>query len=351
MNNFNLENILRPNIKKLVPYSSARSEFEGKASIYLDANENSIGSVLGENYNRYPDPLQKKLKQAIGKIKGVAPENIFIGNGSDEPIDLLMRAFCEPGKDNVLLFPPTYGMYEVAANINNVAIKTVVLTEDFQLNVDATLKAIDRNSKLLFVCSPNNPTGNVMKGEDIEALLKNFSGIVVLDEAYIDFSDNPMWLKNLLLHPNLVILQTFSKAWGMAALRVGMAFASTAIIDILNKIKAPYNMNEATQQLALQALTRENMVKESSATILKERASLMDALKKFSFVKKIFPSDSNFVLVRVANADALYAFLVSKGIVVRNRSRQPQCDNCLRITVGTPAENIQLLDALKSYTA
>ena len=349
MNSFNLTNILRPNIQKLVPYSSARSEFEGKASVYLDANENSMGSVLGQQYNRYPDPLQKILKQGISKLKGVAAQNIFIGNGSDEPIDLLIRACCEPGKDNMLIFPPTYGMYEVAANINNVVVKSVLLMEDFQLNTDAALKAIDKNTKLVFVCSPNNPSGNMMIEKDVEALLKNFNGLVVLDEAYIDFAENRSWLKSLSKYPNLVILQTFSKAWGMAALRIGMAFASVEIIDVLNKIKAPYNINHATQEMALHALTKEELVKEYVATILKERDALINALKKYVFIKKIFPSDSNFVLLRVDNADKLYNYLVSRGIVVRNRSKVPMCENCLRITVGTPDENVILQSALNTY--
>ncbi len=349
MSGFKLDNILRPNIQKLVPYSSARSEFEGKASVYLDANENSIGSVLGENYNRYPDPLQKKLKEGISKLKGVHSKNIFIGNGSDEPIDLLIRACCEPGKDNMLLFPPTYGMYEVSANINNVAVRPVLLTEDFQLNVDTALKAIDKNTKLIFICSPNNPSGNMMREKDVEALVKSFNGLVVLDEAYIDFAENRSWLKSLGQYPNLVILQTFSKAWGMAALRVGMAFASAEIIDVLNRIKAPYNINEATQQLAMKALMREETVREYISAILKEKAVLINSLNKFSFIKKVFPSDSNFVLLKVDNADTLYNYLVSRGIVVRNRSRMPLCENCLRITIGTAGENLLLQDALNTY--
>jgi len=351
MKDFNLENITRENIKRLIPYSSARSEYEGDAQVFLDANENSLGSLLHQNFHRYPDPLQKKLKDKISSLKNISVENIFIGNGSDEAIDLLIRAFCNPGKDEILIFPPTYGMYEVSAAINDVGIKRVLLTENFELDVPKIKEQIDASVKLIFICSPNNPTGNSFGENDIVSLLNQFYGLVIIDEAYIDFSDNNSWLKKLNTYPNLIILQTLSKAWALAGLRIGMAFASEQIIQILNKIKPPYNISAATQKLALQVLNDEERAYQKINIIKEEKEKLMDDLKRFDFIKMVYPSDTNFVLTKVKDATSLYNYLLSKNIVVRNRSSQPLCENCLRITIGTPDENNQLLQALKSYSA
>ena len=351
MSEFNLDNITRTNIKKLVPYSSARSEYEGDAQVFLDANENSLGSLLQQNFHRYPDPLQKNLKEKISAIKNINIENIFIGNGSDEAIDLLIRAFCNPGKDEILIFPPTYGMYEVSAAINDVEIKEVLLTDDFELNIPAIKKTISDKTKIIFVCSPNNPTGNSFNENEIEDLVNSFNGIIVIDEAYIDFSDKTSWLEKLNQYPNLVILQTLSKAWALAGLRIGMAFASAEIIRILNKIKPPYNISAATQKLALQVLNDEEKAYQKIAIIKKEKAKLSEDLKAFDFIKKIYPSDTNFLLVKVNDATRLYKYLLTKNIVVRNRSNQPLCENSLRITIGTPEENVSLLQALKLYIA
>jgi histidinol-phosphate aminotransferase len=349
MQSFNLENIIRKNIRDLIPYSSARSEFEGKDQIFLDANENSLGSVLDENFHRYPDPLQKELKQKISLIKDVSVENIFIGNGSDEAIDLLIRAFCEPSADNILVFPPTYGMYEVCAAINNVAVKKVSLTSQFQLNIDETENAIDAYTKLIFICSPNNPTGNLLTAADIGSLLHNFNGIVVIDEAYIDFAGTGSWAKKLAAYPNLVILQTLSKAWGLAALRIGTLFASHEIISVLNKKKPPYNISGIAQQLALQALDNKECRDEKISIIISERKRLQQALPEFDLIREVYASDANFLLVKVNDALGVYNYLLSKNIVVRNRSNQPLCENCVRITVGTPEENNALLEALNIY--
>jgi histidinol-phosphate aminotransferase len=349
MAEFNLDNILRNNVKKLIPYSSARSEFEGDAQIFLDANENSLGSPLQQNFSRYPDPLQKKLKEKISSIKNISIENIFIGNGSDEAIDLLIRAFCNPGGDNILIFPPTYGMYEVAAEINDVTINKVLLTEDFQLNIKAAKTEINVTTKIIFVCSPNNPTGNLLAAESIEWLLQNFNGIVVVDEAYIDFSSQDSWIKKLNEFQNLVVLQTLSKAWGLAGLRIGFAYASKEIINVLNKIKPPYNISEATQQLALSALQNEGQAEEKTQILIQQKERLSEAFQQLDFIKKIYPSDANFILIKVDNANDLYKYLLSKNIVVRNRSSQPLCGNSLRVTVGTSEENDALLNALKAY--
>ena len=351
MAEFYLDNILRSNVKKLIPYSSARSEFEGDAQIFLDANENSLGSALGNNFHRYPDPLQKKLKQKLSAIKNVPAENIFVGNGSDEAIDLLIRAFCNPGADNILIFPPTYGMYEVSAEINDIAINKVLLTEDYQLNIDVIKGGLDDHTKIVFVCSPNNPTGNLLNPTSIEWLLKNFNGIVVVDEAYIDFEGTQSWTQRLDKFPNLVVLQTLSKAWGLAGLRIGFAYASKEIIHVFNKIKPPYNISEATQQLALQALQNEQQAKEKTNILIQQKIRLLESFKQFDFIKTIYPSDANFILVKVDDAKHLYQYLIAKTIVVRNRSSQPLCENSLRITVGTPEENDTLLLALKSYKA
>lgn len=347
---FDLKHILRPNIAALVPYSSAREDFKGNAEVYLDANENSLGSSIDSHVlNRYPDPLQLKVKEKLGKIKGVVPANVFLGNGSDEAIDILIRAFCNPGKDNIIILPPTYGMYEVAARINDVTVKAVNLTKDAQLDLTGIKAAIDKNTKLIFVCTPNNPTGGTINKKDIEQLLKDFNGIVVVDEAYIDFADEPGMLQDLAKYPNLVIMQTFSKAWGLAGLRVGMAFAGAEIISIMNKIKAPYNVGELAQKLIVQALENHNGVKEMVATLRKERNVLMDKLPTFSFVKGILPSQANFLLVKTTCPNELYNYLINNGVVVRNRSTLPLCEGGLRITVGTPQENKKLLSFLTAF--
>jgi histidinol-phosphate aminotransferase len=348
--NFDLNRLLRENIKKLKPYSSARSEFSGVANVFLDANENAFGSPLTKWYNRYPDPLQWEVKKKIGAIKNIAPENILLGNGSDECIDLLIRAFCEPQRDNIIICPPTYGMYEVYAHINDVNVKEVPLLQNFQLNLEALEQAIDENTKLIFFCSPNNPTGNSMEREDIEMVINNFDGIVVIDEAYINFSRNRSFLSELKDYPNLVVMQTFSKAWGLAALRLGMNFASIEIIDILNKIKPPYNISQATQELALQALDHLEDVNTMIKEIVKEREELVKSLLQVPLVHKVYPSDANFVLAKVTEATAIYNYLKEKGIIVRNRSNVILCEDCLRVTVGTSRENEQLLEALKNYS-
>lgn len=346
MSNFNLDDLIRNNIRSLVPYASARSEYSGQDVIYLDANENSLCSL----YNRYPDPLQQQLKTAIAAIKNVRKECIYLGNGSDEPIDLLIRSFCNPGRDNIIVFPPTYGMYEVSAQINDVAVKKINLTADFQLNLPAAMQAIDAQTKLIFICSPNNPTGNLIDAGSIQQLLEQFSGLVVLDEAYIDFNAPYSFLQQLDTYPNLVILQTFSKAWGMAGLRLGMAFASPQIISVLNKVKAPYNINAAAQQLAIEMITGNTSVAQTTEKLIAARTALSAALQAFPFVKKVFPSDANFLLVQVDDANALHTYLKTKGIIVRNRSGMALCDNCLRITVGTAGENRSLITALNAYT-
>ncbi|MBS1521506.1 MAG: histidinol-phosphate transaminase [Bacteroidetes bacterium] len=346
---FDINNILRENIKNLTPYSSARDEFQGEASVYLDANENAFGSPLEQNYNRYPDPLQYEVKKRLSEIKGVPPRNIFLGNGSDEAIDILVRAFCNPGVDNVILVPPTYGMYEVSANINDIKIKKVPLTEEFQLNIEGIAEAIDSHTKIIFVCSPNNPTGNSMNRDDVETLLANFNGIVVVDEAYINFSRQKTFIQELTEYANLVVLQTLSKAWGLAGLRVGMAFASEEIIEVMNKVKPPYNINDASQQLALKALENVDQVNGWIKETLAQRDKLVLELKDYEFVIDIYPSDANFILVKTTDPRGIYNYLVERGIIVRDRSKVTLCEGCLRVTVGTPEENNILLQALKNY--
>lgn len=347
---FDLQKLVRQNIKSLKPYSSARHEFTGKASVFLDANENAYGSPLErDNYNRYPDPLQWQVKFALTKIKGVPAENIFIGTGSDEVIDLAFRIFCNPGVDNVIVCPPTYGMYQVSADINDVAIKKVNLTPDFQLDVEGILNAVDDNTKLLFICSPNNPTGNNMNREDVEILLNNFPGIVIIDEAYINYSKQKTFIQELTEYPNLIVMQTLSKAWGLAALRLGLAYASMDIIDLYNKTKPPYNVNEASQQLALKALNNTAQVNNWIKEVVIEREKLVQALNGLSFIEKIYPSDANFFLMKVNDADKIYSYLTDNEIVVRNRTKEVLCENCLRVTVGTPKENEILIETLKKY--
>lgn len=344
--NFDLNKIIRPNIRNLIPYSSARDEFKGEANIFLDANENSFGSPLTKWYNRYPDPLQRKLKEKLSEIKAVPASKIFLGNGSDECIDVLIRACCEPGKDNLIICPPTYGMYEVSANINNVQIKKVKLTPTFQLDLDGLQEAVDEHTKMIFLCSPNNPTANSLNREDIEIVLNNFPGLVVIDEAYINFSRHRSFTLELEEYPNLVVMQTLSKAWGLAALRVGIAFASEEIIHVMNKIKPPYNINQASQELVLQALEEVGQVNDMIREIVRERETLRQALMQLPNVEHIYPSDANFLLVKVDDPRSLYNYLLNKGIVVRDRSKVELCEGCLRITVGTPDENNTLLNAL-----
>lgn len=343
---FDLNKLLRTNIRDLVPYSSARDEFKGEARVFLDANENSFGSPLTKWYNRYPDPLQRKLKQKLSEIKGVPAERIFIGNGSDECIDIFIRAVCEPGKDNMVICPPTYGMYEVSANINDVQVKKVNLTPEFQLNLDGLEQAINANTKLIFLCSPNNPTGNSLVREDVEMVLNNFDGLVIIDEAYINFSRQKSFTLELEEYPNLVVMQTLSKAWGLAALRVGTAFASEEIIAVMNKVKPPYNINQASQELALQALEEVGQVNDMIREIVKEREALKQSLLALPLVQKVYPSDANFLLVKVDDAKGIYDYLLQNQVVVRDRSRVELCEGCLRITVGTPDENNILINAL-----
>jgi histidinol-phosphate aminotransferase len=343
---FDIEKIIRPNIKQLEPYSSARDEFSGAASIFLDANENSYGSPLPRNYNRYPDPLQRKLKDKIAGIKGVPAPHIFLGNGSDECIDLLYRAFCNPGEDNVIVCPPTYGMYEVSAHINDVSPRKVSLTEYFQLDLDGIAAAVDGHTKLIFLCSPNNPTGNSLYREDVELILNNFEGLVVIDEAYINFSQQKSFIGELTEYPNLVVMQTLSKAWGLAALRIGMIFSSLPVVEVLNKIKPPYNINQASQELALEALENIGQVNAWILRLVAERNKLASALTALPLVESIYPSDANFLLVKMKQSRKIYETLVEQGIIVRDRGRVILCEGCLRITVGTEPENAALLKAM-----
>jgi len=348
-NSFDLTVLLRDNIRNLTPYSSARNEFKGEASVLLDANENAYGSPLDSNYNRYPDPLQQQLKVKLSGIKGVPPRNIFLGNGSDEAIDILYRAFCRPGVDNVILVPPTYGMYEVSANINDIATKKVNLTADFQLNLEGIAEAIDAHTRIIFLCSPNNPTGNSLHREDVETILANFNGLVVIDEAYINYSRQKTFIQELTEYSNLVVLQTLSKAWGLAGLRLGMAFASEEIIEIFNKIKPPYNINQATQELALKALENVDKVNGWIRETVSERDKLSAGLSALEFVLNVYPSDANFILAKTANPRPIYDYLVERSVIVRDRSKVELCEGCLRITVGTPDENKLLMDALGEF--
>ncbi|MDD6748535.1 MAG: histidinol-phosphate transaminase [bacterium] len=338
-----LQSLVRPNIWNLQPYSSARSEFQGTATVFIDANENPWNPP----YNRYPDPLQRTLKARIAEVKGVPEASIFTGNGSDEAIDLLLRIFCEPGVDNIVAIDPSYGMYQVAADINNVACRKVLLRTDFSLDVDALLAAADAQTKLIFLCSPNNPTGNSLDREEMVRLLHTFEGIVVVDEAYIDFASQPSFLPELENYPNLVVLQTLSKAWGGAALRLGMAFASPAIIGLFNKVKYPYNVNLPAQREALALLNKPEQMEAQRQKVLEERERLRRAFEAAPFQYKVYPSDANFLLVEVGRANEIYAALVEKGVIVRNRNSVSLCRGCLRITVGTVDENTLLLQALE----
>ena len=339
-----IQKLIRPNIQTLKPYASARDEFKGEARIYLDANENPNPS----GWNRYPDPLQQELKRIISYIKGVAFQNIFVGNGSDEPIDLLIRAFCEPGHDQIIIPQPTYGMYQVSAGINNVEVVECSLTPDFDLDVNAILSKVSNKSKILFLCSPNNPTGNVLSRSTMEQLISQFPGIVVIDEAYQDFSGQESFNQQLDQFPNLVVLQTLSKAWGMASLRIGLAFASELIVGTLNKIKPPYNISGIAQREAIQRLKNRSTMEAEVTEIIRQREILARELENLTSVEKVYPSHANFVLVRMKNAHVVYRQLMEKGIIVRDRSRVLLCENCLRITVGTSDENKELIRALQS---
>ncbi len=340
----NIENLFRDNIKKIVPYSTARDEYKGKkVDIYLDANENPFDTDL----NRYPDPYQKLLKERIAEIQNIPVENIFLGNGSDEAIDLIVRAFCSPGIDKIMIHPPTYGMYQVAAQTNDNEVVKVNLTPDFQLNVDEILSHKDETLKVFYICSPNNPTGNTFAEKDIERILNKLNAIVVIDEAYINFSDKESWTKRLNEFPNLVVMQTLSKAWGLAGIRLGMAFASKRIIEVLTKIKLPYNLNVLTQQTALKCLNNFDQYNQNLEIIKRERKKLIGGLEKLAIVQKVYPSDGNYLLCKFKNADETYNFLMNKGVIVRNRSNQLHCENCLRITVGTPEDNEVLIKYLR----
>ena len=342
-----LKDLVRPNIRALKPYSSARDEFHGNASVFLDANENPYNSP----YNRYPDPMQWKLKERIAELKGVDRNAVFLGNGSDEPIDLLIRAFCEPGRDAIVGITPSYGMYEVAAGVNNVEFRKVKLTPDFALDADAVLRAVDERVKIVFLCSPNNPTGNSLERSEIYKILNGFDGIVVVDEAYIDFSEEKSFLSELERFPHLVVLQTLSKAWGAAGIRLGMAFAAPEIVGILSKIKYPYNINILTQREALELLNNKERMQDQLRHILSERTRLQKLLNSLPMVMEIYPTDANFILVKVSNADGVYNKLVEKGVIVRNRNNVTLCEGCLRITVGTPKENDTLMEALEDIEA
>jgi histidinol-phosphate aminotransferase len=336
---------VRPNILKLKPYSSARDEFSGEAMVFLDANENPFNKP----YNRYPDPLSRELKNKIATLKGISAGKIFLGNGSDEPIDLIIRLFCEPGIHNIVTFEPTYGMYQVAADIHDIAVLKVKLTEDYQLDAEELLNMVNPNTRIIFLCSPNNPTGNVIDEGVIHKIVTEFNGIVVLDEAYIDFAPEYSWLKRLDEFPNLIILQTLSKAWGMAGIRLGMAFCQSDIVGLLNKIKYPYNLNILTQQKALELLGDLNQKETWVKLLVEEKKKLEQALTRISFVKKVFPSNANFLLVKMDDAHSVYQYLIQKGIVVRDRSGIILCENSLRITVGTPEENRVFIENLKKY--
>ena len=341
-----LEQIVRPNIWSLAPYSSARDEYSGKeAHVFLDANENPYN----DPYNRYPDPLQRDLKEQLAKVKGVPAENIFLGNGSDEAIDLVYRIFCEPHQDNVVSIAPTYGMYQVCADINAVECRQVLLDEHFQLQADKLLAACDKHTKVIWICSPNNPTGNSLNRDEMLKVIEQFEGIVVVDEAYIDFASQLSLRKELPAHPNLIILQTMSKAWASAAIRMGMAFASKDIIAIFNKVKYPYNVNLLTQQQAMKTLSDPYEIDKLVKMLLQERSRLMQAFMELPICVQIFPTDANFFLARMTDAKKIYDYLVEKGIIVRNRSRIQLCDNCLRITIGMRSENNELLAALRQY--
>lgn len=342
----NINNLLRENIKRMMPYSSARDEFKNETSdmIFIDANENPFNNGL----NRYPDPQQNEVKSELSKIKNISSSNILLGNGSDEVLDLIFRAFCEPKKDQVIILPPTYGMYQVLANTNDVELVKIPLVKDFQPDATNIIKQQNSNSKILFLCSPNNPTGNSFESVNVEYLIKNFKGLVVIDEAYIDFSTQKSWINRLNEFPNLIVTQTMSKAYGLAGIRLGICYASKEIISVLNKIKSPYNVNQLTQEIALKRLQNQKEVNQEIKEIIQERNQLISKLEEIKVVEKVYHSDANFLLVKVDKANLRYDQLIKRGIVVRNRSNQPLCEGCLRFTIGTKAENNQLIDTLKS---
>jgi histidinol-phosphate aminotransferase len=345
MNSFNLDSLVRDNVKVLKPYSSARDEFEDFDTadmVFLDANENPYNSGV----NRYPDPQQASVKSILAKQHNVNPNQMLLGNGSDEVLDLIFRAFCEPKKDNVITLPPTYGMYGVLANINAVENKEVLLSTDFQPQIEKIFNAIDDNTKMIFLCSPNNPTGNSFSEESVTTLLERFNGLVVIDEAYIDFSEKDSWLKKMEQYPNLIITQTLSKAYGLAGIRLGICYASSEIISVLNKIKPPYNVNELSQQRAISRLNDSNRIEHEIAAIVKQREELLKVLLDVNYVDKIYPTEANFILIKVDDANKRYDDLIAKGIVIRNRTTQPLCENCLRLTIGTEEENKKLIEAL-----
>ncbi len=343
-----LHDLVRPNIWRLAPYSSARSEYSGhEAHVFLDANENPYNTLL----NRYPDPLQTEVKQRLSKYKQVPPECIFLGNGSDEAIDLVYRIFCRPQVDNVVAIEPTYGMYKVCADINDVAYKPVLLDEHYQLNADRLLAACDKHTKVAWLCSPNNPSGNNLQVAEVEKVLSRFDGIIVIDEAYSDFSTVPTFRRRLAEFPNLIVLNTMSKAWGCAAIRLGMAFADKEIIGLFNKVKYPYNVNQLTQQQALEELDNIEAVEKWVSLILLERKRMLQAFKELPVCKEVFPTDANFFLARMTDAQGIYDYLVEKGIIVRNRTHIKLCNDCLRVTIGTKTENAELLSALREMQA
>jgi histidinol-phosphate aminotransferase len=346
MGKINIDNLTRKNIREMHPYSSARDEFQGTASVLMDANENPFNAP----YNRYPDPHQKTLKKKISGLTGVNVNSIFLGNGSDEAIDLIIRTFCEPGVHNIISIDPTYGMYEVCANINNVEFRKVLLNSDFSLNTEALLEVSDINSRIIFLCSPNNPTSNLLEYKSLLHIVNEFRGIVVIDEAYIDFSSFKGMLDEIADHNNLVILRTFSKAWGLAGIRLGMAFADNQIISVLDKIKYPYNINILTLETMMKRLSGAYNNRDWINIIISQREILRQQLSEFDFVLKIYPSDSNFLLVKIINSQEIYSYLRDRGIIVRDRSNVSLCDGCLRITVGSQAENNLLINTLKNYT-
>jgi histidinol-phosphate aminotransferase len=345
INSFNLDSLVRDNVKVLKPYSSARDEFEDfdtAEMVFLDANENPFNNGV----NRYPDPQQASVKSILAKQNNVNPNQMLLGNGSDEVLDLIFRAFCEPKVDNVITLPPTYGMYGVLANINAVENREVLLSTDFQPQIEKIFGAIDDNTKMIFLCSPNNPTGNSFSEESVTTLLEHFNGLIVIDEAYIDFSEKESWLQKLEQYPNLIITQTLSKAYGLAGIRLGICYASAQIIAVLNKIKPPYNVNELTQKRALERLNDVSIIKSEISYIIKQREELLKVLVDIKYVEKIYPTEANFILIKVDDANKRYDDLIAKGIVIRNRTTQPLCENCLRLTIGTEEENKKLIEAL-----
>jgi len=338
-----IEQLVRKNILALKPYSSARDEYSGEDAILMDANENPFETAV----NRYPDPYQRAIKKKLSQLKNIKDDSIFLGNGSDEAIDLLLRIFCEPGRDEIIITDPTYGMYEVSASINEIGVNKVPLKDDFRLSSHEVLDAVRANTKIIFLCSPNNPSGNLLDTKEVDQIIKQFEGIVVIDEAYIDFAEQPSYVEQLEEYANLVVLQTFSKAWGMAGVRLGMAFSSKFIIDLLNKVKPPYNINRLTQDFVLKMLSAPELIKDKTDLILKNRSELIAALKEVHQVDKIYPTDSNFILVRFRNAERVFKYLMEENIILRDRTRVLHGKNCLRITVGTKEENIKLIEALK----